>query len=299
MAGANRPTVDDEFGTVNVDFTATVCRELEAIGNFPTIIYSSSIHAERPTPYGKSKREAENVLREFADRTGAPVIIYRLPNVFGKWCRPNYNSAVATFCHNIANDLPITVHDAEANLSLAYIDDVVTSFKEAINSKAKGFSFASLALTYESKIGELVEILMSFRDSRSSLIVEDVGYGFVRALYATYLSYLPPEKFTYDLQANPDDRGDFVEILKTRSNGQISFLTCKPGITRGRHYHHTKSEKFLVVKGIANFTFTHVLTGETHQLVVSDNDRRVVETTPGWLHDITNEGERPYLRAMG
>ena len=222
-----------------------------------------------------------------------PVHVFRLPNVFGKWSRPNYNSVVATFCHNIARDLPIQVNDPQAALTLVYIDDVIERFVLLMDGAAPmaGLDgFVTVQPQYTTTVGELARLIRAFRDSRGSLVTERVGTGLVRALYATYVSYLPVEEFFYDVPLHADRRGIFVEMLKTPDCGQFSFFTAYPGVTRGGHYHHSKSEKFLVIKGQALFRFRHMQTGQTHELLTSGDRPQIVETVPGWTHDITNTG---------
>jgi UDP-2-acetamido-2,6-beta-L-arabino-hexul-4-ose reductase len=222
-----------------------------------------------------------------------PVHVFRLPNVFGKWCRPNYNSVVATFCYNIARDLPIQVNDPQATLTLVYIDDVIESFFQVMDGAVDTTSadgFATVKPQYTTTVGELARLIRSFRDSRGSLLMERVGTGLVRALYATYVSYLPVEAFAYEVPQHADGRGVFVEMLKTPDCGQFSFFTAHPGVTRGGHYHHSKTEKFLVIKGHALFRFRHMQTGQTHELQTSGDRPQIVETVPGWMHDITNTG---------
>jgi UDP-2-acetamido-2,6-beta-L-arabino-hexul-4-ose reductase len=222
------------------------------------------------------------------------VHVFRLPNVFGKWCRPHYNSAVATFCHNIARDLPIEVHNPQAPLSLVYIDDVVNRFVQIMDGAEPMIGpdgFSSVQPQYTTSVGELAQLLRAFRTSRDTLLTERVGTGLVRALYATYVSYLPVEAFAYGLSSHVDRRGMFVEMLKTPDCGQFSFFTAHPGVTRGGHYHHSKTEKFLVIKGQALFRFRHMQTGQTHQIVTTGQEPQVVETVPGWTHDITNTGQ--------
>jgi UDP-2-acetamido-2,6-beta-L-arabino-hexul-4-ose reductase len=214
-----------------------------------------------------------------------------LPNVFGKWCRPNYNSAVATFCYNVAHDLPLTIHDPQAQLQLVYIDDVVTEFVRALKSPELPAGFGNVGPVYSSTVGEVAAYITSFKDVRDSLLTQPVGGGLSRALYSTYVTYLDPERFGYPLTKYEDPRGMFVEMLKTRDSGQFSFFTAHPGITRGGHYHHSKTEKFLVVKGQARFRFRHILTNETFELVTDAANPTVVDTIPGWAHDITNTSE--------
>ena len=298
LAGVNRPDDPAEFVSGNVGLTQLLCDSVAAFtqrtGKKIPVLYTSSIQAERDNPYGRSKRDAEGLLRNLAERHAIPVHLFRLPNVFGKWCRPNYNSAVATFCHNIARDLPIQVNDPDAQVRLVYVDDVVGCFLRVLDGAdvaLDGEGFVFVDPEYAITVGELADTLRSFRASRSSLMTAKVGTGLVRALYATYVSYLPTEEFKYSLPQHSDPRGVFVEMLKTPDCGQFSFFTAHPGITRGGHYHHTKTEKFLVIKGQAKFKFRHMVTGEYYEVTTSGANAEVVETIPGWAHDITNIGD--------
>lgn len=291
LAGVNRPQDPLEFQSGNADLTRALCDAIVAAGRPVPVLYTSSIQAGLDNPYGLSKRAAEDVLIQLAASHGVPVHLFRLPNVFGKWARPNYNSAVATFCHNIARDLAITLNDPDAQINLVYVDDVIAQFIAVMRGTVAGSPFVSVEPQYRITVGELAEQLRAFRDSRQSMVTEAVGTGLVRALYSTYLSYVPPERFTYDVPRHGDPRGVFVEMLKTRDSGQFSYFTAHPGITRGGHYHHSKTEKFLVIKGKACFRFRHIVTGEFHELFTDGEQARVVETVPGWTHDITNVGE--------
>lgn len=290
LAGVNRPKVLQEFTEGNADLTAQLCDLIAATGRKIPLIISSSTQAELANPYGESKRGAELAAESLAQKTNNPVTIYRLPGVFGKWSRPNYNSVVATFCHNIANDLPIQINDPAAILRLIYVDDVVDEFIHALDAMPAGLSRGEVGQTYSIALGDLAKQIEAFRNCRDSLVSERVGAGLVRALYATYVSYLPPAKFAYDLPKYEDERGIFVEMLKTQDSGQFSFFTAHPGITRGGHYHHSKTEKFLVIKGSARFGFRHVLTDERFEVLTSGDKPQIVETVPGWTHDITNVG---------
>ena len=296
LAGINRPQSSDEFATGNTGLTEQLCAAIKASSRKVSVVYASSIQAERDNDYGSSKRAAEDALLAMQQDTGNPVYIYRLPNVFGKWARPNYNSAVATFCHNIARDLPIQINDPSATIRLVYIDDVVDNFMallvgiESISPRIDN-AFVKVLPEYRISVGELVDQLNRFKATRDNLIAEPVGKGLVRALYSTYVSYLTPECFTYPVQQHGDSRGVFVEMLKTPDAGQFSFFTAHPGITRGGHYHHSKTEKFLVIKGKACFRFRHMLTGEFYVLHTSGEYSEIVETVPGWTHDVTNVGD--------
>ncbi|WP_432697806.1 UDP-2-acetamido-2,6-beta-L-arabino-hexul-4-ose reductase [Marinobacterium sp. YM272] len=291
LAGINRPEDPAEFQTGNADFTQALSDAVEQVGRNIPIIYSSSIQVDRDNDYGNSKRGAEDSLLALNEKTGNPVYIYRLPHVFGKWARPNYNSAVATFCHNIARDLPVQINDPDAVINLVYVDDVIASFLSLMESGDQKGPFVEVGPTYHITVSELAEQLNRFKATRDNLVTEPVGKGLVRALYSTYVSYLPPESFTYRVPQHSDDRGVFVEMLKTADAGQFSFFTALPGVTRGRHYHHSKTEKFLVIKGEACFRFRHMLTGEFYELFTSGESPEIVETVPGWTHDVTNVGD--------
>lgn len=291
LAGVNRPKDVSEFAEGNAGLTGQLCDLVRATGCRIPVLYSSSIQAETDTPYGASKRAAEEALVALQRDTGSPVYLYRLPNVFGKWSRPDYNSAVATFCNNIAHDRPIRINDPSATVRLVYIDDVIDHFLGMMEERPDGVVRPDISPVYRITVGELADRIRAFREGRKSLITEPVGSGLIRALYATYLSFLRPEQFSYDLAVHADPRGRFVEMLKTRESGQVSFFTAHPGVTRGGHYHHTKNEKFLVLQGAARFGFRHVVTGERYELHVDGKTPEVVESVPGWSHDITNIGD--------
>ncbi len=297
LAGVNRHQDPAEFVSGNVDFTKVLCQSVGAVaavsGKKIPVVYTSSTQADRDNAYGSSKLYAENALFALQREYGVLVHVFRLPNVFGKWCKPNYNSAVATFCHNIARELPIQVNDPAAPVTLVYVDDVVARFLQLMDGAeaiADADGFATVEPQYSTTVGELARLIRFFKDSRNTLMTERVGTGLVRALYATYVSYLPPELFAYTVAQHADSRGVFVEMLKTPDCGQFSYFTVVPGITRGGHYHHSKTEKFLVIRGQARFKFRHMQTGETHELLTSGDKAEVVETVPGWTHDITNIG---------
>lgn len=295
LAGVNRPQNPQEFQSGNTDLTQALCNAIKASNKPLPVVYTSSSQAEKDNPYGSSKRGAEEALLELAATSDAIVHLFRLPNVFGKWARPNYNSAVATFCHNITRDLSIQINDPQVRINLVYIDDVISHFIDVMDGKLAGAPFVSVEPQYSIAIGELAKQLYSFRDSRKSMITEPVGTGLVRALCSTYLSYLPPERFTYEVPKHGDSRGVFVEMLKTKDSGQFSFFTAHPGITRGGHYHHSKTEKFLVIKGRASFRFRQIMTGEFYELFTMGENPQIVETVPGWAHDITNIGDEEMI----
>lgn len=296
LAGINRPENDEQFKAGNTDLTQKIVDILVNNERSIPILLTSSIQAELDNPYGISKAGAESAIAAYREKTGNAAYIYRLPNVFGKWCRPNYNSAVATFCYNTINDLPITIHNADAPLSLVYIDDVCHSFVSLLtNAPSEPEEYSQVEPVYKTTVGKVLSLLSDFKQSRTSLITNKVGVGFERALYSTYLSYFKPEQFTYDVPSYTDERGSFSEMLKTTDSGQFSFFTAHPGITRGGHYHHSKNEKFLVLKGEACFKFKHIVSGEVYELTTSEQVRTIVETVPGWTHDITNIGSEELI----
>ena len=297
LAGVNRPQDPAAFVVGNAGLTQALCTALAQVatttGRKVPVVFASSIQAAQDNAYGQSKRAAEDALFALQHEYGVPVHVFRLPNVFGKRARPNYNSAVATFCHNTARGLPITVNDPAASLTLVYVDDVVQRFihlLDGADAALDAAGFATVAPQYSTTVGALAAQIQAFKESRNNLVTERVGTGLVRALYSTYVSYLPVEEFAYTVPQHGDARGVFVEMLKTPDCGQFSYFTAHPGITRGGHYHHSKTEKFLVIKGCARFKFRHMHTGETHTLDTSGEQAQVVETVPGWTHDITNIG---------
>ncbi|MEZ8829277.1 NAD-dependent epimerase/dehydratase family protein [Vibrio cyclitrophicus] len=294
LAGINRPKNDSEFTTGNTDFTEFVLNELKANGRNTPIMLSSSIQANLDNAYGASKAQAEALVAEYGKDTGAGAFIYRFPNVFGKWCRPNYNSFVATFCHNVVNNIDINIHDPSAPVNLVYIDDVCHTLIALLEGGITS-GFKQVPVEYHTTVGEVADLLKAFKESRDTLVTEHVGTGLTRALYSTYLSYFEPSKFHYTLPKYGDDRGVFCEMLKTKESGQFSFFTAHKGITRGGHYHHTKNEKFLVIKGEALFKFEHVVTGERYEFTVNSDEATVVETVPGWSHDVTNIGKEELI----
>lgn len=291
LAGVNRPPNSEMFSTVNLGLTKKISEILISNNHKVPIIFSSSTQVNLDNDYGKSKLEAELVLKELSQKNGNSISVFRLPGVFGKWCKPDYNSVVATFCHNIANDIPIHINDEDAKLNIVHIDVIVESMIKTFKDYLEGFNLIPIKNVLQITVGDLAEHIRSFHDSRTSLITEKVGIGIIRSLYSTYISYLPPKNFLYSIPSYKDDRGVFVEMLKTKDSGQFSFFTAKPGVKRGGHYHHTKTEKFLVIKGKANFNFRHILSNESHIIETSADKPQIVETVPGWAHDITNIGE--------
>lgn len=290
LAGINRPQDESEFTTGNTDFTEFVVNQLKANGRNTSIMLSSSIQATLDNAYGFSKAQAETLVSDYGSETDSGAYIYRFPNVFGKWCRPNYNSFVATFCYNIVNDMDINIHNPSAPVTLVYIDDVCKALIGLLDG-GEDSGFKQVPVEYNTTVGHVADLLLAFRDSRNNLVTEHVGNGLTRALYSTYLSYFEPSKFHYTLPKYVDERGVFCEMLKTKESGQFSFFTAHKGITRGGHYHHSKNEKFLVIKGKALFKFEHIVTGERYELTVNSEEATVVETVPGWTHAVTNVGD--------
>lgn len=295
LAGENRPDSPERFNLVNTELTRKIAEILSANSIKIPVIFASSSQATIDNAYGQSKLAAENILQSLSLENGNPVTIYRLPGVFGKWCRPNYNSVVATFCHNIAHGLPLQISDENTSLSLVYIDDVVASIQGVIENSQAGVNYNAVNTEYSITLGDLSSQIKAFNNCRTSLVSERVGVGLVRALYATYISYLPCEDFSYEIPSHSDERGIFVEMLKTPDAGQFSYFTAHPGITRGGHYHHTKTEKFLVIKGDARFRFRHIVTNERYTITTSGGVPEIVETVPGWTHDVTNVGDEEMI----
>ena len=290
LAGINRPVNPVEFDSGNVGVTRFIVDSLVDLNRSVPVVLTSSTQAVGDNDYGVSKCASEKIVLSYSVATGADCYIYRLPNVFGKWCKPNYNSFVATFCNNAHTGIDILVHEAEAPIRLVYIDDVCASFLELLDGKVAS-GFHEIPVQFNTTVGEVANIISSFKFSRTLLMTERVGTDLTRALYSTYLSYTRPEHFIYSVPSYADERGVFCEMLKTKDSGQFSFFTAHPGITRGGHYHHTKNEKFLVIKGRAQFKFENISTLERHQLTVTGDSPEIVETVPGWSHDITNIGD--------
>jgi UDP-2-acetamido-2,6-beta-L-arabino-hexul-4-ose reductase len=288
LAGENRPLKKEKFDIVNAGLTESLCEAIRIKERKIPIIFSSSSQAILDNAYGESKLKAETIIRKLSAQIKNQVYIYRLPGVFGKWCKPNYNSVVATFCHNISHNLPIKVNDTSVELELVYIDDVISEFISIIQGEKKHCKNLTLQPSYKITLGDLANQIKHFRESRTSLVSEKVGTGLIRKLYSTYLSYLPPEQFSYPILTHRDARGMFAEVLKTKDSGQFSFFTADVGVTRGGHYHHTKTEKFLVLQGTVQFNFKHIVSGETYKIITSSTKLEIVETPPGWSHSITN-----------
>jgi UDP-2-acetamido-2,6-beta-L-arabino-hexul-4-ose reductase len=293
LAGVNRPESPDDFRTGNVGLTERLTAVLAGSTRTPHLIFVSSIQAAADNPYGESKREAEQVVARYAAEAKAAVTVFRLKNVFGKWCRPNYNSVVATFCHNIANDLPISIHDPAGELELVHIDDVVAALIDTMDARAPLSAdpvpdgIPSRRIT----LGALAEVLRAFRAEPDTLLMPDLSERFLQQLYATYVSYLPQTRWGYTLDQRVDPRGSLAEFIKSCAFGQIFVSSTAPGVTRGNHYHHTKVEKFLVVAGMGRIRLRHVDGGDLIEFQVLGRELRVVQIPPGYTHNITNIGD--------
>ena len=299
LAGVNRPKDQAEFMEGNFGFTSLLLDTLKKHGNNCPVMLASSIQAELDNPYGVSKKAGEELLFNYGKETGAEVLIYRFPNVFGKWCRPNYNSAVATFCHNIAHDLPIQVNDPNVVMTLVYIDDVVKALLSALEgTPCKKGNFCKVSTEHQCTLGEIVDLIYSFKESRTTLQVPNLGDSFTKKLYSTYLSYLPQDKFSYPLKMNVDNRGSFTEFLKSPERGQVSVNISKPGITKGQHWHHTKNEKFLVVNGTGVIRFRKIDSEEIIEYFVSGEKLEVVDIPAGYTHNIENLGTSDMVTVM-
>ena len=290
LAGVNRPERAEEYEEGNHLLTKKLCAILEEAGRTPLVIFSSSIQVELDNPYGKSKLRAEEALRDWSKRTGAGVAIFRLKNVFGKWCRPNYNSVVATFCHNVAKGLPISISDSAKKVELVYIDDVISAFLGCLDSPPYGCEYRDVFPLFIVTLGKLARQIEMFRNGRNSLLLPDFSDPFIKRLYATYISYLEENDFAYQLTIRKDPRGELAEFLKQAHFGQLFMSRTKPGITRGNHFHHTKVEKFLVVVGDAIIRFRRIDGTEIIEYRVSGRDFKVVDIPPGYTHNIENVG---------
>ena len=302
LAGVNRPERTEEFMTENFGFTSVLLGKLQEHNNKAPLLISSSIQAALDNPYGQSKKAGEDLMFAYGKDNGVPVYVYRLPNVFGKWCRPNYNSAVATFCNNIANELPVQVNDPHVLMKLVYVDDVVGSFIDKLKNGKRNITeygnYEEVHPVHEIKLGEIVDLIYSFKESRNTLQVPDLGDAFTKKLYSTYLSYLPKDNFSYPLKMNEDNRGSFTEFLKSPERGQVSINISKPGITKGQHWHHTKNEKFLVVSGTGVIRFRKIDSDEVIEYFVSGEKLEVVDIPVGYTHNIENVGETDMVTVM-
>ncbi len=299
LAGINRPVNPEEFKIGNTDLTMELVNQLKTNGKNCPIIFSSSIQAEMDNDYGRSKLEAENIVLKYINEMNTKSVIYRFPNIFGKWSKPNYNSAIATFCHNIANDLEIKVDDPEKILTLVYIDDVV---EELINTMENisniNENYLDITTKHRLKLGEIVEKINSFKINRSTNYLPLLSDDFTKKLYSTYLSFLPEDNFSYKLHSNVDNRGSFTEFIKTTERGQVSINISKPGITKGNHWHNTKNEKFLVVSGNGVIRFRKIGSSKVLEYYVSGDSLEVVDIPVGYTHNIENLGDSDMVTVM-
>lgn len=297
LAGVNRPKADDEFRKGNVEFTQKLLNYLENRKTIPHIIFASSIQAQLDNPYGRSKLEAERILQQYANEKKSPLTIYRFPNVFGKWCKPNYNSVVATFCFNIAQNIEIQVHDANKMISLVYIDDAVDSIIKSIEKPGE-LCRPEVEPVYRVNIGTLAETICSFKSLNDELRIPNIENDFTKKLYSTYLSYIAKDGLKYSLSMNKDNRGSFTEFLRKDGLGQISINITKPGIIKGNHWHHTKVEKFLVVSGRAVIRLRNKITGKLIEFLVSGELLEVIDIPAGYVHSIANIGNEDLVTVM-
>jgi UDP-2-acetamido-2,6-beta-L-arabino-hexul-4-ose reductase len=299
LAGVNRPKEDQEFMEGNYESTSLLLESLNKNDNKSPVLITSSIQAQLDNHYGISKKAAEDLLLAHRNETGSKALIYRLHNVFGKWCRPNYNSVVATFCHNIAHDLQFTVNDSSVVMNLVYIDDVVAELINALNDKEYAIGdYCEVPIIHTISLGEIVKLINSFKNSREVRSIPNLSDGFTKKLYSTYLSYLPEDKFSYDLIMNVDRRGSFTEFIKTPDRGQVSVNISKPGIIKGNHWHHTKNEKFLVVSGKGVIRFRKINSDEIIEYYVSGEKMEAVDIPTGYTHNIENLGDMDMVTVM-
>ena len=299
LAGVNRPETEEEFMEGNFGFSSTLLDTLKKYNNTCPIMISSSIQAELDNPYGRSKKAGEDLMFAYGEETGAKDMVYRLPNLFGKWSRPNYNSVIATFCHNIARDMPITVNNRDVNMTLVYIDDLVNELISALKGEEnREGAFCKVPVEHKITLGEIADLIYSFKESRETKAVPDMSDGFTKKLYATYLSFLPEDGFSYPLKMNIDNRGSFTEILRTADRGQFSVNISKPHITKGNHWHHTKNEKFLVVSGNGVIRFRKPDEEKVIEYFVSGEKLEVVDIPTGYTHNIENLGDTDMVTFM-
>lgn len=299
LAGVNRPKDEKEYMEGNFGFTSELLEYLKGYNNKAPVLITSSIQAERDNPYGNSKRAGEELLFDYSKETGTKALVYRLPNLFGKWSRPNYNTVVATYCYNIARGLDIQINNPEAELTLCYIDDVLDEFLKAIEgTETKNGEFCSVPVTHKIKLGDLAYKIKSFKESRKNLSIPNMEDKLTKKLYSTYLSFLPEEAFSYDLKMHCDNRGSFTEFIRTQERGQVSVNVAKAGITKGNHWHHTKNEKFLVVSGTGLIRFKKIDTEEIIEYKVSGEKLQVVDIPTGYSHSIVNIGDTDMVTVM-
>lgn len=299
LAGINRPEKEEEFMEGNADFTSQLLELLKKSNNKAPVLITSSIQAEQENPYGKSKRAGEELVFNYEKETGAKIYVYRLPNVFGKWSKPNYNTVVATYCYNVARNMDIQINNPDAQLTLCYIDDVIKEFASILNNqRSNEEEIRKITKEYSITLGDLAETIESFKKSRDDLIVPNMENELTKKLYSTYLSFLPEDDFSYNLKMNIDQRGSFTEFIKTPDRGQVSINISKPGITKGNHWHHTKNEKFLVVSGKGQIRFRKVGSDEVIEYNVTGEKLEVVDIPTGYTHSIVNTGETDLVTVM-
>lgn len=299
LAGVNRPKDEKEYMEGNFDLTSQLLGLLKRHNNKAPVLFTSSIQADKDNPYGRSKKAEEDLLFNYYYETDAKVYVYRLPNLFGKWSKPNYNTVVATFCHNIANGFDIQINNPDVGLNLCYIDDVLEEFIMALEGRPNvQDDFCVVPVTHNIKLGDLADRIKSFKESRTNLSIPDMEDALTKKLYSTYLSFLPEDQFTYDLKMNSDHRGSFTEFMRTPERGQVSINISKPGITKGNHWHHTKNEKFLVVSGDGLIRFRKIDSDEIIEYRVSGDKLQVVDIPTGYTHSIVNVGESDLVTVM-
>lgn len=299
LAGVNRPESESAFMEGNYEFTSDLLSMLKKNNNNASVLITSSIQAELDNPYGKSKKAGEEILFKYSKESGANVLVYRLPNLFGKWSIPNYNTVVATYCYNISRGIDIQVNNPEAQLTLCYIDDLLEEFVNALEGKSnQGEKYCFVRPTYKITLNDLASLIRSFKESRETLDIPNMNDPLTKKLYSTYLSFLPEDDFAYELKMNIDNRGSFTEFLRTPDRGQVSINISKPGITKGNHWHHTKNEKFLVVSGQGLIRFRNIFTEEIREYKVSGEKLVVVDIPVGYTHSIVNIGKTDLVTVM-
>jgi len=299
LAGINRPKDEKEFMEGNFGFTLELLDLLKKHNNKSLVLITSSIQAERDTPYGRSKKSGEDLIFDYSQETGTKVLVYRLPNLFGKWSRPNYNTVVATYCHNISRDLDIQINNPDAKLTLCYIDDVLEEFLKALEGNpTQQDDYCFVPIMHNIKLGELAKIIRNFKDSRVNLSIPNMEDELTKKLYSTYLSFLPEDRFSYDLKMNCDHRGSFTEFIRTPERGQVSVNVSRPGITKGNHWHHTKNEKFMVVSGEGVIRFRKIDDEKIIEYRVSGEKLQVVDIPTGYTHSIVNIGDKDLVTVM-
>lgn len=298
LAGVNRPENNDEFAQ-NFNFVEALISLLKKHNNNCPIMFSSSIQAELDNEYGKSKKTGEDLIFAYGRENNIKTFIYRFPNLFGKWCRPNYNSVIATWCYNISHNIDIVVNDPSKTISLAYIDDVCYELMKCLeNKETRNGDFCCIPVIYKKTLGDISSAIKSFKENARGIMVPNTGDDFIKKLYATYISYVPLQEMIVDLEEHRDNRGIFCELVKTKDSGQVSVSTTNPSIIRGGHFHHTKMERFIVIKGKAKITFEHVITKEKQEFEVSGDKLQYVTIPVGYQHSIDNIGDEELILVL-